>query len=208
MTLETELKFADADHDALRRTLQSLAAECQGRVFEENAVFDTPDRRLRQADVLLRLRVTAPLDGGGQGRAVLTLKRPPTGPVPPGVKVWDESETLVADAGAMRAVLAGLGYAEAFRYEKVRETWRLGEALVLLDTLPFGAFVEIEAARGVLFACADALELVPSPAGMATYHALNREHRLRHGLPPDEGFVFAPADRAAILAGRQPARQP
>ena len=189
MAREIETKFIDPDLDAVRRALGAGGGVRKDRYFERNLVFDTPDRRLREKNVLLRLRKA--------GRCVLTLKRPPRemGPDTDGVrlKVWEETETVVLDFEAMREVLFGLGFVLAFAYEKIRETWELAGCKVCLDTLPFGEFVEIEGEPEAIHGCADLLGLAPEASSDLTYHALNREYRRKAGLGEDENFCF-PAD--------------
>jgi len=176
------VKFLGVDIGALLPRLEAAGATCCGACFERNEVFDTPERGLRGQDVLLRLR--------SAGKSVLTLKRRPEVPTPAGVKVFDEFETEVADPEAMRSILIGLGYLEAFRYEKIRATWRLAHATVCLDRLPFGDFVEIEGAPEAIADCAARLGLDISGASTKTYHQLNREHRAASGLPAEESFIF------------------
>ncbi len=181
MALETEIKFVDADLNRVRETLQVLGAERKGRWFERNLVFDDWKRTLRDKGVLLRLR---------QDRAaVLTLKQPP-GVETEGVKTFVESETIVQDFDAMREILEGLGYAVAFRYEKVREEWTRGDVHICLDELPFGKFVELEGDRELIMALAGELRLSLDTSSTATYHELNRIWRQEHKLPMDESFVF------------------
>ncbi len=187
MPREAEVKFLQIDPDAVRASLRESKAGFLGRRFEQNLVFDTPQRSLRQQDILLRLRQ--------DGDATLTLKRRPRHPGPPGVKVKDEIETRVADFEATRTLLQALGYDVAFRYEKIRETWRLYSCTVCLDTLPFGDFLELEAGDRIedLEQAARALGLDPTQASSATYHELNQDYRRRNALPPDESFVFQTA---------------
>lgn len=199
MALEIERKYLDVDHADLRRRLEALGAEPLGRWFESNEVYDDPARSLKGAGTLLRLREK-------QGRAVLTLKRRPDAPSPAGVKVYEEHETEVADAAALRAILAGLGYAPAFAYEKVREKWKLHGCAICLDALPFGDFLEIEGGPDAIEACAAALALAPETSSTATYHELNRLHREGAGLPPQESFTF-PGGQASALR-EELARQP
>jgi adenylate cyclase class 2 len=192
MPVEIELKFPDADLRALRERLQSLGARCQGWVFERNIVFDLPDRSLLANRVLLRLRSA---DG-----ATLTLKRPLAKGERPARdcgKALQEVETTVRDARAMREILAGLGYAEVFCYEKVRASWKWEGATICLDRLPFGDFAELElhceAADRVLERFSDLasrLGLDFARSTKKTYHELNKERRARLGLPEDENFVF------------------
>jgi adenylate cyclase, class 2 len=191
MALEIERKYLDADHEALRRRLADLDAVRIGAWFESNAVYDDASRTLKAQGTLLRHREK-------QGRHVLTLKRKSDTVQHAGVKVYDEHETDVADGSALRAILTGLGYAPAFRYEKIREKWRLHDCDICLDTLPFGSYLEIEGSEADIEACAAALELLPQHASTATYHELNRQYRAQHGLGPEESFVF-PEGKASAL---------
>lgn len=192
MSLEIEVKYLEADHKTLRGTLRKLGAQRVGRWFEANAVFDDPRRSLKATGTLLRLREKP-------GGAVLTLKRA-TPRASATAKIYEEHETVVADAAAAAAILAGLGYAPVLRYEKIREKWTLLGCEVCLDTLPFGPFVEIEGGEDAIRACAEALELPAGNASTATYHDLNLLYRAKSGLPPSETFVFSEAERAELMA--------
>ena len=190
MTVEVEAKFAAESLDALRvklRTLGVLHKKCR---FERNAVFDTPGRDLKAKGELLRLRQT--------DRAVLTWKKPSDQPAPAGVKVMIEVETEVGDFEAMRRVLRGLGYEEALWYEKFREQWRLSQAVVCLDLLPFGEYVEIEGDPSAIAQAAGCLGLDMGQARALTYHDLYREHLARLGLPQHDSFIFSERDRARL----------
>jgi adenylate cyclase class 2 len=193
MVLECELKYAHADLRGVRRRLEAAGGDTSGRYFESNLVFDRPDRSLKSAGILLRLRWR-------QGQAVLTVKRPPAEGIVSSLKVSEELETTVGDFDAMRAALEALGFSAAFAYEKVREKWKHLGCTVCLDHLPFGDYVEIEGSEATVPRCASALGLDPATATKATYHALNREHRAGQGLAPEESFVFSEAQRAALLA--------
>jgi adenylate cyclase class 2 len=130
---EIEAKFLVPDLTVFREHILARGARPQSsRVLERNERFDTPDGRLRQAGAVLRLRQDA--------RAWLTVKRRLETP-----EERAETEIEVSDADAAHALLDQLGYRVVFTYEKFRETLRLGEAMVVLDELPFGNFVEIEA---------------------------------------------------------------
>lgn len=198
MALEIERKYLDVDHAALRQRLAALGAAHLGRWFESNEVYDDPARSLKGKGTLLRLREK-------QGRHVLTLKRVPDAAFPDGVKVYEEHETEAADGQALRAILAGLGYAPAFAYEKVREKWKLHGCALCLDALPYGDFLEIEGPLEAIEACAADLALAPAKASTATYHELNRQYRERAGLPPLESFVFPPERAQALRAELSPA---
>ncbi|WP_029894654.1 class IV adenylate cyclase [Desulfohalovibrio reitneri] len=183
--METELKFQTDDLEELAALLRRLgAAEVWPRHFERNLVFDDNQESLRGQGTLLRLRLAG-------DRASLTLKRKPQNTHPGHAKVMDERETEVADFDATRAILEGLGYRVAFAYEKYRREYRLGDCLACLDELPFGSYLELEAAgEGELIRCATALGLEPAEGIVANYHQLNLSEREKRGLPPGDGFVF------------------
>ena len=132
---ERELKFANADHSALRERLVTLEADSAGSAaFEDNWIFDR-DGELKRAGAVLRLR----LDRRG---ARLTFKGPPTFEGP--VKVREEHETGLGDGVKVRAILEALGYAIVRRYQKYREEFQLGSVIIALDHTPIGDFAEVE----------------------------------------------------------------
>jgi len=194
MPLEIEIKYLDVDHDALRRRLKDLGAHFISRGFEANVVYDDALRGLKAKGTLLRLREK-------NSRFVLTLKRS-AAEQSATAKIYEEAETEVTNAPALREILSGLGYEPALRYEKLREKWQHLGCEVCLDTLPFGAFAEIEGDEACIAACASALELPLEKASKATYHDLNRRHREKAGLPPNESFVFNDEEKSKILARR------
>lgn len=193
MPLETELKYLGANLDDVRHRLQALAADFQTKRFESNIVFDDADRSLKARGILIRLR--------DDGRKLLTVKRPPAGPVPEGVKAWDEDETALDNPEAVEVLLATLGVEEAFRYEKVREEWDFMGCHICLDLLPFGEFVEIEGQPEAIGPAAEALGLDACTPSQANYHQLNRDHRAAHGLEYRDSFVFEDGERQRLQAG-------
>lgn len=203
MAREVELKFIGADYAALRERLQAEGAQSAGRHLERNAVYDTGEGTLRSARMLLRLRRRIWAD---RTQALLTLKCPPAGAVPAGVKVWDEEETAVADGEAMHAILTGLGYRPAFRYDKEREDWSLRGVHVSLDRLVFGEVVEIEGPQDDIRAVAALLGMTDCETSTATYHDMNRAWRKASGVPPCDDFMFDDEEVGRILDGlRHPA---
>ncbi|MEM9558283.1 MAG: class IV adenylate cyclase [Acidobacteriota bacterium] len=133
--IERELKFADVDAEHVRRRLAEMDAERQGPpAFEDNWIFDTGGE-LEESGSLLRLRI----DRRG---ARITFKGPAS--YEGRVKVRQEIETGVERVEAMRSILEALGYRLVRRYQKYREEWLLGSAVVSLDHTPIGDFVELE----------------------------------------------------------------
>jgi adenylate cyclase class 2 len=134
-TFERELKFAKVSIDKLRDRLTEMEAERSGQgTFEENWVFDR-EAELETSGRLLRLRKD------GQG-AWLTYKGPLR--FEGRVRLRVENEVSVDNAETARALLEGLGYSVVRRYQKIRETWRLGGVVIALDHTPIGDFAEFE----------------------------------------------------------------
>ncbi len=119
----------------MRERLAELEAERQAAAaFEDNLVFDR-DGELEKAGSVLRLR-------SDRHGARLTVKGPPR--FEEGVKLRDEREISVSDAGQARPLLEMLGYEVVQRYQKMREEWQLGGVVAALDHTPIGDFVEFE----------------------------------------------------------------
>jgi adenylate cyclase class 2 len=189
---EIETKFAVKFFEPVRSALAVAGGVLLSRRFEENVVLDDPAGSLRNREVLLRIRRDA--------ACKVTLKTPVEAPGHPGLKARREIETEVADAAALEALFAVLGYQPYLRYEKVRETWQAGSTLVCLDELPFGRYLEIEGPAESIPVLAARLGLSMEQAMAQTYHELHQEYRRRRHLPPETSFVFAPDIRRRLLA--------
>jgi len=139
MAVETEIKFRVADRAALAQQLEAAGFRLQTpRSFESNVLYDTPDRQLRARTEILRIRSYA-------GRWTLTHKRlPGDGPGEDRHKHRIETETEVADGGALEEVFRSLGLVAAFRYEKWRTEWQDSEGHCVVDETPIGDYAELE----------------------------------------------------------------
>jgi adenylate cyclase class 2 len=175
MACEYELKFRCPDHAAVRAALHAQGGVLARRVQEHNRLYDRADGTLRAADCGLRLRCATPLDGGPPVPALLTYKGPRASGV---VKVREELETAVGDAGVLATMLTRLGYRVSVEFAKRRETWRFGECLVMLDELPrLGGFLEIEGpGTAALEAARGRLGLADAAPLRETYLALIAQH--------------------------------
>lgn len=166
---ESEIKLRVPDGPGARARLAACGATlARARHFEDNLLFDDARGGLRASGRVLRLRRTR--DETGDGVATLTFKG--RGRVEAGVKSREETESTVADADALQAILEGLGYQVRFRYQKYRETWRLGSAEVVIDETPVGCFFEIEARPEDIPAVAAALGYAPRDFVLESYAGL------------------------------------
>jgi adenylate cyclase, class 2 len=136
-SVETEIKLRVKSVRKMRALLGARGFRIiKPRVFEQNLVLDDPAGSLRERGMLLRVRSAGKL-------VTCTFK----GEEKPGRhKIREEHEFQASDFKAALAVFTGLGYREAFRYEKYRtEFAREGEyGHAMLDETPAGNFMELE----------------------------------------------------------------
>ncbi len=177
---EVEIKFRVADLKALARRLRAAGFRLKTRrTFEQNTLFDDPQRRLASRGDVLRIR--------RYGR-VWTLTHKARGDKQPiGLhKVRTETETVVADGAALAMVFASLGFQPSFRYEKFRSEWTDGKGDVVLDETPIGNFGEIEGQAAWIDRTAKKLGLTPADYLVSNYAALFFEWKAKTGSPATE----------------------
>lgn len=161
---ETEAKFYIQNLKKVEARLRDLGAQLiQPRTLENNIRFDLPDARLRSEGRVLRLRQDT--------AARLTYKG--AGKKEGGVLSREEIEFVVEDFEKARRFLEALGYQKLVYYEKYRTTYEMDQALIMLDELPYGSFLEIEGeSDSLIHRVADQLRLKWQTAVATSYIAL------------------------------------
>jgi adenylate cyclase class 2 len=184
---EIEVKLPCGDLEAVRLALSERGATLlAARHDEVNDLYDDQERKVSGRGAALRVRQA-------RGRTILTYKGPAR--FKAGVKIREERETEVADPEALSAILAGLGFARAFRYEKRREEWRFDDCTVALDETPIGLFVEVEGAPTAIRRAVVALGLDFAEAIPYSYARLYLERRSQDpSLPEDMVFTGREAE--------------
>lgn len=134
--LEIEVKIKVQLLDPWRQKIKLLPAVLKAaRVFEENIVFDTTQKRLKKRGILLRLR--------RQGmQSILTMKLPVQGNSV--YKVREETEVEISDFTSMKKIIQAIGFRVFFIYEKYREVFNVLGVRIMIDETPIGNFIEIE----------------------------------------------------------------
>jgi len=192
-TQEREIKLYIQDLPALAERLRICGAELiHERVLERNIRLDTADHSLERGGRLLRLRKDA--------RARVTYKD--NAVFEDGVVSRTELEFEVDDFEMAWRLFEALGFRVAARYEKYRREYQLGDVLVMLDELPFGNFVEIEAANNILIDGMVQMLGLDGSRGIATnYLGLMHLVKERLELPFEDltfenfaGLTVAPSD--------------
>jgi adenylate cyclase class 2 len=140
---EIEIKLEVRHPRLLKKRLAALGFRAvKARHLERNYMFDFPDRRLRKARRLLRLRFAGP-------QPLLTYKGSPLHSQQ--YKIRSEIETHVEDGHRLRRILECLGLKETFRFEKYRTVYAQpttagdgSHRLVVYDETPVGDYLELE----------------------------------------------------------------
>jgi adenylate cyclase class 2 len=180
--LEVEIKFRCPDINNAREKIEKMGGKSLGPWYlEKNIVLDTAAGELEGQGKLLRLRTA-------NSRGKLTFKAPENGRKNSGLKVMQEMETQIGDVQSMQEILARLGYYPRLRYEKFRKKWELLGAVVCLDILPFGRFLELEGDSHSIPECVNVLNLDAGSGSKGTYYDLYRESSQYSGNPD---FVFS-----------------
>ncbi len=183
--VEQEVKLVFDTVGAAREAVRSAGGRLAvSRRLLADTLFDTPDRRLRDERVALRVRRDGP-------NGVLTFK----GPVQPGpVKSRDEIETPVGSAELAERILAAAGFRPWFRSEKYREEYELDRVRVMIDEAPIGVFVEIEGDPMDIERAARQMGRTPADYRLESYARLYLSWCEAHGVPPGEMVFAAPTD--------------
>jgi len=139
--MEREIKFYIRDLPAVEERLLLCGAELiSPRTLEQNLRLDTEEKTLMKTGRMLRIRK--------DNRVRVTYKA--NARIENGVIARTEIEFGADDFEKARRLFEGLGYRVFVIYEKYRREYQLGDVTVMLDELPFGDFMEIEAPNNTL----------------------------------------------------------
>lgn len=139
--IELEVKIRIDNLAAVESQLLALGATPQTpRIFERNVRYDNLAGDFVAQGLVLRLRE--------DDRIRLTYKGilDEQSAAQDGIQQRFEAEVTVSDFDAMQLILGKLGYLPYMTYEKYRTTYRFLETEVVLDEMPYGNFMEVEAA--------------------------------------------------------------
>ena len=174
LEIEIKLPVADVEHSA-RQLLRLGAEPVEERTFEDNWVFDFPDRRLRASGRMIRLRTSGT-------RSRLTLKEKIAGTAGGEYKVRRERETEITDGDTIHHLATLLGLQVSYRYQKFRRTYRYDGLLITLDELPIGVWIELEGRPEAIDAFAARLGFGRSDYLTVTYRVLHEQFMRREGM--------------------------
>jgi adenylate cyclase class 2 len=180
---EVEIKLPFVSPSRAIEQLEKLGAKLvRERLLEDNLLFEREHDPLRRSAKLLRLR----REGDG---ALLTFKSTPPGDQAYKVRLEDESR--VEDADAVERILLGLGFLPAYRYQKYRTLYQLGDLEICLDETPVGCYVELEGAPPLIDRTAAQLGFTPDRYILDSYRDIHHQHARERGVPPGD-MLFDP----------------
>jgi len=197
---EIELKFPVGDAEALQSRLGGLGFHLDTpRTFEQNTLYDTPDRAFRNSKQILRIRQYGTL-------WTVTHKRPQPADAEGAsrYKVRIETETHVEDGPTLGLIFEQLGYAPMFRYEKFRTEWSeiaLAEEYVrtlghlVIDETPIGTYAELEGPTAWIDATLARLGVDPLSCLTESYGKLFLAWKTRSGSAA-ENLTFEEIEQA------------
>ncbi len=194
---EIELKFRVDSLPELERRLPQLGFRLDtARTFEQNTLYDTPDRSLKARGEILRVRRYG-------DKWVLTHKRHPDDEDAGSIyKVRIETESEVSDGDALAEVFTRLGFGPAFQYEKYRSEYSHPDAPgahLVLDETPIGGFAELEGPTGWIDRCLAALEVDPGECLTESYGKLFLAWKQETGSPA-MNLTFAEVSAPVLAA--------
>jgi adenylate cyclase, class 2 len=196
---EKEVKFYIQDLSKIADRLRVCGAEkIRPRMLEKNMRLDTEDQTLQKGDRLLRIRQ--------DDKVRITYKD--NAKTENGVVTRTEIELTCDDFNVTRKLFEVLGYKVTVMYEKYRCEYRIGDAVVFLDEMPFGNFLEIEAPNNALIeGVAQMLSLDWSKSVGTNYLGLFQALKEKLGLEFNdlsftnfEGLSLSPADLGVVPA--------
>lgn len=163
MAIEIEKKYRldDAKRQFILDALNEVGAEFLGEDFEENIIYN--GGALNQKNAILRIRKT-------QSKTLLTYKEQIQ--CQSNIKHQIEHETEVVDCESLKSIVETLGFRANLLYEKRRKTWKIRNAELVVDELPFGLFMEIEGSITSIKEAEMLLDIENFDAELETYSSL------------------------------------
>jgi len=159
--IEKKYRLSLEDRRAIEKRLRALGSKSKPLEHEENTIYRGGN--LGFGFRALRLRRV-------NGEAILTFKE--RIPTKSAIKHQHENETRVKNADATDAILRGVGFEPALVYEKRRTRWDIGKAKVVIDELPYGLFMEIEASEREIKRVEKLIEAHVLPVVLETYPSI------------------------------------
>ena len=171
--VEREIKLRFGSSAEARLAVESIGATpLRARRLQDDALFDWPDGRLRNARRLLRVRQE-------EGHTTLTFKGPPQSAT---MKVREEIESTAGDGSNLVMILERLGLEVWFRYQKYRQEFAHAGVILAVDETPVGTFIELEGDEAGIIQIATSMGRSQGEYILESYRDLFLRDRRARGL--------------------------
>lgn len=191
MNKEIEIKICLEDKEGLQKKLLTLGWKAVNTVFHKTYLVTTPNEGLFKKGIYPRVRIE-----GDKTR--FTIKVKPVeqkGIDDREMKFFqrEEHEIWVEDAEELVRMLAILGLTEVLVDEKYRQTWEseeLANLSVVIDTLPFGCYMEIEGQKEEIDQMIKKLGLENKERITIAYRRVYQDYCKKMGIKEEKKLVF------------------
>lgn len=138
MAEEVELKFKIENYVELALKLLELSTSFNS-AHEITVMYDE-NKKLFDKDARLRLRKKIDIKTNKE-ETEISYKKPLTRE---GIKIEEEYETQIGSFTEMENILANIGFTKVSSYERIRDTFKIENMKVTIDSFSFGDYLEIE----------------------------------------------------------------
>lgn len=177
--IEKEIKLKVKDYKALLETLLKNGAVILNKSKEKTIRFDTPNMDLEKRGVFLRVR--------SGSKNTITMKE--KFGEDKNIRSRKETEFEIGDVNQMAYILEKLGFTFIRIMEKYRINLQYKGAILSIDEMPFGMFLEIEGVEEVVGQISSELGYLESDKILETYWGLFEEYKKENNLTGDN-IVF------------------
>lgn len=175
---EIELRLKVENKEGLVEKLLKLGVKFKSKKKQIDILFDSKYFTFGDFDQALRLRTEVE---DGKTTAELAFKGTPTH-TKDGHKIRDEFETSV-DPEQARKIINSIGFREAEVIDKERENYEYKNIDIVIDTLEFGTYVELEGKPKDIESIRKKLGLEKAIPVKEGYVALKRQWKKRIDIP-------------------------
>lgn len=215
MTIKIERKYFPESIESVRISLMNIGAIRQGISFETDISFlkdvvvsaknDSSEenynkqikiiKKLLEGDsVYSRWRTIETADGISQFFTINKLVECSSG-----FKKKKEIEFFVPMRfEEFKNILNKAGCVENFRYEKIREDWKLDDVIISLDTVPFIKVVELEGESDKIVEVEKQLNLSANELSCDSYYELYRKHCILDNKEIGKSVSFQEPNRTQL----------
>ena len=188
---EIEIKIKLVNEGVIKKRLLSLGWRKKKRIFQREHRISDKEDELAEKGIFPRVRIE-------EGKSMFTVKVKPDGKVDENdksVRYFNRLEynIEVEDAQKMAEILSIVGLTEQRILEKYREVWvndKEKELNIVIDTLIFGVYMELEGPENKIDEMVEKLGLVKEERITLAYWRVYRKYCEENNLKEETNLLF------------------